>query len=224
MASQAWTDHINGVNGLLDAQRQRIAAARAAAAAATPTPTTTPVVTPTAPSGFVETWQGGANTGDFGPQGSAGDLSGLLGNIGAGQIGGWGGALAGSLLGGPFGGLLGAVGGRALGNLFGGQTAGPQAQPTAAGIGSLGGENFGGGPGPETFGGGLGSMGTAGMGLGLGDLGAMTGQEIMGWQQGGYTGAGRDGVVQPSRPAGVVHEGEFVIPAHMVRKMGLLRR
>ena len=30
---------------------------------------------------------------------------------------------------------------------------------------------------------------------------------------GGYTGAGMDGVVQPGAPAGMVHEGEFVIPA-----------
>ncbi len=45
------------------------------------------------------------------------------------------------------------------------------------------------------------------------------------FQKGGYTGAGNDGVVQPHRKAGTVHEGELVIPHHMVKKMmrGLLR-
>ena len=50
-----------------------------------------------------------------------------------------------------------------------------------------------------------------------GDTGAMNG-----WQSGGYTGAGRDGKVQPGRVAGLVHEGELVIPHRVVR--GLLAR
>lgn len=41
------------------------------------------------------------------------------------------------------------------------------------------------------------------------------------WRKGGYTGAGRDGVVQPGRPAGTVHESEFVIPHEAVALLGL---
>jgi hypothetical protein len=41
------------------------------------------------------------------------------------------------------------------------------------------------------------------------------------WMRGGYTGAGPDGVVQPNRIAGRVHEGEAVIPAPMVARYGL---
>ena len=33
------------------------------------------------------------------------------------------------------------------------------------------------------------------------------------YQMGGYTGMGDDGMLQPDKPAGVVHEGEYVIPA-----------
>lgn len=42
-----------------------------------------------------------------------------------------------------------------------------------------------------------------------------------GLMRGGYTGAGPDGVVQPARRAGTVHEGEVVIPAHQVARYGL---
>ncbi|MBU8540176.1 hypothetical protein [Falsiroseomonas tokyonensis] len=38
------------------------------------------------------------------------------------------------------------------------------------------------------------------------------------FMKGGYTGAGDDGIVQPDRPAGTVHEGEIVIPHHMVQQ------
>jgi hypothetical protein len=41
------------------------------------------------------------------------------------------------------------------------------------------------------------------------------------WMRGGYTGAGSDGVVQPHRIAGRVHEGEAVIPAAAVARYGL---
>lgn len=39
------------------------------------------------------------------------------------------------------------------------------------------------------------------------------------WRKGGYTGAGRDGVVQPGRQAGTVHEGELVLNANAVRSL-----
>lgn len=45
------------------------------------------------------------------------------------------------------------------------------------------------------------------------------GDPTQGFMMGGYTGAGDDGVVQPWKRAGVVHEGEFVVPAHMMRGM-----
>ena len=38
---------------------------------------------------------------------------------------------------------------------------------------------------------------------------------------GGYTGGGADGMVNPYEPAGTVHEGEVVIPAHQVERYGL---
>jgi hypothetical protein len=42
-----------------------------------------------------------------------------------------------------------------------------------------------------------------------------------GYMVGGYTGAGADGIVNPAEPAGTVHEGEVVIPAHKVAKYGV---
>lgn len=53
-----------------------------------------------------------------------------------------------------------------------------------------------------------------------GDVVAEPLADLPGFASGGYTGAGADGVVQPWRPAGVVHEGEMVIPAWLMR--GLL--
>lgn len=41
------------------------------------------------------------------------------------------------------------------------------------------------------------------------------------WMRGGYTGSGPDRVVQPTQPAGTVHEGEVVIPAAQVARYGL---
>jgi hypothetical protein len=56
----------------------------------------------------------------------------------------------------------------------------------------------------------------------MGNMGPEFG-DARGLKEGGYTGAGMDGVVQPDRPANVrVHEGELVIPWHVVR--GLLNR
>lgn len=63
-----------------------------------------------------------------------------------------------------------------------------------------------GGPGP-------GGEGGTGVGGEPGDGGM--------YMQGGYTGEGADGVVDPSAEAGTVHEGEVVIPAHMVKHYGL---
>lgn len=54
-----------------------------------------------------------------------------------------------------------------------------------------------------------------------GDPGGGDKGDSNGWQRGGYTGAGTDGVVDPARPAGTVHEGEAVIPANQVARYGL---
>jgi hypothetical protein len=72
----------------------------------------------------------------------------------------------------------------------------------------------------------------AGMGVGVGDYGnndtGVTGDHDngmgagFGYMHGGYTGAGDDGIVQPWKPAGVVHEGELVIPAHIVSRLARL--
>lgn len=59
-------------------------------------------------------------------------------------------------------------------------------------------------------------------GVAQGEDGPMTNSDISSeqlFQKGGYTGAGEDGIVQPWKRAGIVHEGEYVIPAHVVRKM-----
>jgi hypothetical protein len=226
MMSGTWDQHIATVNGYLADQKAKRAAKAAAAAAAIPQ---TPITPPTPDPGVSpDQWQGGDNMANFGPAPAAGDMGNLIGGMGlsGNAIGGLIGGLGGGLLGGPLGGLAGALAGRGIGGML--SAPGPQAQPTAPGIGSLGGEAFGGNAaGPGAFGGGLGDAMAAGMGLGVGGLGAMSGSEILGFdgfQKGGYTGAGRDGRVQPDRVAGVVHEGELVIPHHMVRRMGLLRR
>ena len=49
--------------------------------------------------------------------------------------------------------------------------------------------------------------------------GGYSDDDFGGFQQGGFTGYGSDGVLQPSNPAGIVHEGEMVIPAPMVHAM-----
>jgi len=78
-------------------------------------------------------------------------------------------------------------------------------------------------PGPDAAYGGSESGGTGGTGGGVGgaDASDSPGGDGDGWQAGGYTGAGQDGAVQPAQPAGRVHEGEVVIPAHMVQHYGL---
>ena len=43
-----------------------------------------------------------------------------------------------------------------------------------------------------------------------------------GFEMGGYTGAGMDGMVQPDRVAGVVHEGEYVVPAQETSRLARL--
>lgn len=118
-------------------------------------------------------WQGGMNAGGFGaPSGPPGDMGKMFGDISPGTIGGLLGAFGGGLALGPVGGLLGGLAGRGIAGLLSGSA------PAQA---AMAGETFGGGAGPGTFGGGLGDIGAAGMGLGLGGLGAMSGNEIMGW-------------------------------------------
>ena len=41
------------------------------------------------------------------------------------------------------------------------------------------------------------------------------------YQMGGYTGMGRNGMIEPAKPAGTVHEGEFVVSAPAVNRIGL---
>lgn len=74
--------------------------------------------------------------------------------------------------------------------------------------------DFGGG----SDGGGYGGIGDGGYGGMDGGYGSNAAD---GWQKGGYTGGGADGAVQPNMPAGTVHEGEVVIPAHQVARYGL---
>lgn len=193
---------------------------------AAPPPTVQPGVEAMLPPGLLDQWQGGANGGqmgmpggvDFGGKpGDVGDLSGAFGGISPGTIGGWGGGLVGGLLGGPFGALAGSVGGRALMGLLAGNE-------TNTGAGMLGNDPKDGMP--DMMNSGFGDMGGGG-GMDQGGANSNGGKEgdagaMNGFRQGGYTGAGRDGVVQPSRRAGVVHEGELVIPHRVVR--GLLAR
>lgn len=216
--AMTWAQHMQGVNGLLDAERARRTAARAAAqvpVAATAPPGSTAM--PDLGQAMPETWQGGMNGGNIGGATAPGDMSSLAGGFGLnGQsIGGLLGALGGGLVGGPFGGLAGGLLGRGLGGLFGGGAAGmnmgdlsndPKDMAMNSGLGL--GDGLG-----------LGGMDPGNQNDSKGDDGTMNG-----WMRGGYTGAGRDGKVQPHMPAGTVHEGELVIPHHMVRRMirGLL--
>jgi hypothetical protein len=70
-------------------------------------------------------------------------------------------------------------------------------------------------------------MGVGGGGYGNNDTGVTGNHDNgmgagFGYMHGGYTGAGDDGIVQPWKPAGVVHEGELVIPAHIVSRLARL--
>lgn len=184
----------------------------------------------------------GGKLGGLGPM-AGGLLGGLAGTALAGPFGGalgaWGGRALAGLLGGPtgtaqptepgsiggdfgpggsgpnaFGGGLGAMGAAGMGLGLGGL--GAMSGNEIMGFGGLGAMDGGSGDAAaeaaaEAAAGGFGGMGDMGMGMGQ-------------FQSGGYTGAGHDGVVQPWRKAGVVHEGELVIPAHMVRMMGMLRQ
>lgn len=85
--------------------------------------------------------------------------------------------------------------------------------PTTADWGSFDGGSVGGGGNP-------GSGGDASQGGSAGDA-SSDGAGGMGWMMGGYTGGGADGMVNPYEPAGTVHEGEVVIPAHQVQRYGL---
>ena len=60
-----------------------------------------------------------------------------------------------------------------------------------------------------------------GGGYGGADASDSPGGDGDGWMKGGYTGHGGDGMVDPAQPAGTVHEGEIVIPAHQVARYGL---
>jgi len=73
----------------------------------------------------------------------------------------------------------------------------------------------GGGDGGGGYGGGLGASSDATMG----GVGQEAGQSL-GWRRGGYTGAGADRMVQPGMPAGMVHEGEYVLPARATGHYG----
>lgn len=209
--SGTWNAHLSMVNGLLDAERARRQAAMTAAQQARATVAPAVGVAAEMPQGVPETWQGGANTGDIGAATAPGDLGSLAGGFGlnAQSVGGLLGALGGGLAGGPLGGLLGGLAGRGIGGLMG---------PGGAGM-NMG--DIANDPKDMPMNGGFG----LGDGLGLGGMDAANqnaekdGENNNSWQKGGYTGAGHDGVVQPWKPAGTVHEGELVIPAHMVRMM-----
>lgn len=223
--SAAWDAHYKRISDLIAANPVQ----RAPAAAVAPPVTVQPGVQAMLPAGLLDMWQGGGNGGQMGMPGGV-DYGGAPGDLSAlgGKLGGFGpmaGGLAGGLLGtalaGPFGGALAAWGGRSLAGLLGSSTPQPMAQDTVGPYGGVGIEvapmGYGGGIAGEVgspgFGGGTATDGSTGQGFGVdGEIGS--------WQSGGYTGAGRDGKVQPGRVAGLVHEGEYVIPAHTLR--GLL--
>lgn len=89
-------------------------------------------------------------------------------------------------------------------------------------------EALGMGPGLPGIGGGFGGFGGGEGGLGGsagspgGGGGGFGGEEGTSsvWMTGGYTGAGRDGVVQPHMPAGTAHEGEGILNAAAMRHYG----
>ncbi len=93
-----------------------------------------------------------------------------------------------------------------------GLEADPSKSVTDGGMKDGFGADFGGDFGGFSEGGVAGDKGDAGPGADGGDKG---------FKAGGYTGAGHDGEVDPSEPAGTVHEGEVVIPAHAVQHYGL---
>lgn len=104
---------------------------------------------------------------------------------------------------------------------LGGPTASDPSQSVKDGIGLGASTDAGDGGGPTDSG------DKSGPGDSGGDKGGMGGGEDGGskgggdWMRGGYTGAGPDGMVQPQKIAGRVHEGEVVIPAAAVQAYGL---
>lgn len=170
-----------------------------------------------------------------------GNLSGMglsaLGGLGWGSaIGG----LAGLAMGGPLGGLvgfglgalsdgIGGAGGAGPGDMAAQQSdnandLAPSTDPMAAvDVGSYGDGkdgSFAGEPGGLGSDGGAVGENTSGGGDSKGDT-AGTGNDGPGFMRGGYTGHGGDGVMQPAQKAGIVHEGEIVIPAAQVARYGL---
>ncbi|WP_426957967.1 hypothetical protein [Muricoccus radiodurans] len=105
----------------------------------------------------------------------------------------------------------------------------PMGQPVASGFGGyaqnatagMAGLGYAADLSTDPYSGGVGTSGAVGSaGVGLGDTSTGGfGTDGDGFRRGGYTGAGDDGVVQPDRPAGTVHEGEIVIPAEMVQRL-----
>jgi hypothetical protein len=109
-------------------------------------------------------------------------------------------------------GMTGSGGGAPAG--WGGGYGNPGAGDAGFGYGETG-DPGGGAPGGSGDYGGIGDSGYGGMDGGYG------GNAADGWMRGGYTGAGHDGMVDPYAPAGTVHEGEVVIPAHQVARYGV---
>lgn len=197
--AMTWADHMTGVNSLLDAERSRRAALRAATAQQRAASAGTMQPMPTAPTFDWSAPSGGANVGQSDIASVPGDFSQFGFDLGLNpqSIGGLLGALGGGLVGGPFGGLLGGLAGRGIGALMGQPSDGMAQGAELAGLMGQAEQN---------------ANNMAGTASEFGDA--------RGLKEGGYTGAGRDGVVQPDRPANViVHEGELVIPHHMVKKM-----
>lgn len=171
-----------------------------------------------------------SSLGTLGYAGVAGDILGAqLANPetpqGVAQMGAYGGAYG--AVADPMGSANAALGGfdnvsGAIGGLFGGVDdgfGGMQGGFTGGGFGGFGGgEGYGsasdndasgaGGYGPD-------GMGSGGMGAGAGPDGP--GSQ---WYTGGFTGYGADNLLDPYAPAGTVHEGEIVIPAHQVERYG----
>lgn len=127
---------------------------------------------------------------------------------------------AGGTVGDPVG--IGAPGTPGLGDAV----ASDPSQSVKDGLGTMddygGGVTDGGGPvGTDGDKPGTNDAGQANDGGDKGGMGGEDGGSKGDWMRGGYTGAGPDGMVQPQKIAGRVHEGEVVIPAAAVQAYGL---
>lgn len=140
------------------------------------------------------------------PYGSMQDVLGLLGWGGPQAAGGtpFGGMSNAEIAGMPTQGFADATG---LGSATDNALANALAETVASVEGGYAGD-LGGGTGPGGA--------AAGTGTGTEDQGGTAGI----YRYGGYTGAGKDGVVQKWAPAGTVHEGEVVMSTEAVRKHG----